>query len=142
MSVNDYDHALVDIEALLVQLLSPRLTGATVIAAPDVNDQASYPLVVISPGTCIGITDAPEGWGWKWNVSFSIAHTTRKAAFYLADALHKALHTFHEDGAGIEGLGHIGSVENVIAPMRTGSSLIGDTNVTEYLAVYGVEVIQ
>ncbi|HEX9230196.1 MAG TPA: hypothetical protein VF885_26650 [Arthrobacter sp.] len=133
----DDEPYLIDFDTLLVQLLKPALPGVLVSAGSDTETVATLPAVIITPGPGNGITDAPEGYGYTSTVSLVIVGTSRAAAFTLADKAHRAMHSL--PGAAVEGVGRVGAVTNQIAPRRTGTSKVGKTSATEYLATYGVE---
>lgn len=132
---------LVDMDVLLVELLSEALPGVHVTAASDSADTTAYPLIVVTPGVSTPVLDAPEGYGYVWTTSFALAAETRQKAFELANALHRELYRLSERGAAVEGVGSIGQVTDLFPPRRTGSARVGSSNVTEFLAVYSVEAL-
>lgn len=132
---------LIDMDVLLVELLSEALPGVHVTAASDAEDTNVYPLIVVTPGVGTPIPDSPTGYGAVYTTSIAMAAETRQKAFELANALHRELYRLADRSAAVEGVGSIGQVTDVFLPRRTGSARVGSSNVTEFLAVYSVEAL-
>lgn len=130
-----------DVEALLVQLLRPLLPGVRVLAALDISDSGTWPLVAISVGPPDEIDhDQPAGYnGYSYPVSLVSVDDSRVKSRALAVKAHNAIRSLDCAGEQIPGLGLIATVNSTLLPHRTGSADIQGNDVTQSLSAYDVE---
>ena len=138
----------VDMEELMVRLLSDEYARSQlyyerpieVRPEPDVDSADVLPLVIVGVGQGQMMGNGGPSLAWTWNVSLSILHDDEEACSDLADHTYEMMHTFHDNGAGIEGVGSVIHVEDVSMPSRTGTYITPAGGLTQFDGAWTVTV--
>lgn len=138
----------VDMEELMVRLLSDEYVRSgeyldapiEVRPEPDVDSADVLPLVIVGVGQGHMIGNGGPSLAWEWNVSLSILHDDEEACSNLADHTYEMMHLFHDNGAGIPGVGSVIHVEDVSMPSRTGTYITPAGGLTQFDGAWTVTV--
>lgn len=129
----------VDVELMMVQLLSAALPDVEVVGQPDVDMATRLPMVVVQPGTGRMISNGGPAMGWSWEISLSILGTGHQFTSDLADTVYQEMHGFHDRQASAAG-GHINHVDDISMPVRSGTAVELD-NLTQFDGSWVVVVV-
>lgn len=136
----------VDVDALLVQLLTPRLPGLTVMESTDPQAAGVVPLL-----TCRGVTghmvsNGNYKLGWEWVVACQLlanatpTTSSRDNGSALADQVYQQIHGLHEDHASLPGMGGVSYVDDVSMFTLGGTTALQDQQVTQFDATFQIIV--
>lgn len=131
----------VDMEALMVGLLTRDFPGVLVTAEPDTDIADYVPFVVVSCGNGSFVGNGPPGGPMSWHVHIMVVHVTDGEASDLADAIFENVWKYAEDWSDygtIAGVGAIVSVEDISAPARTATTATPAGGLTQYDATLGI----
>lgn len=140
----------VDMEELMVRLLSDHYIASgeyttspvEVRPEPDVDSADVLPLVIVSVGQGQMVANGGPSLAWAWNVSLSILHDDEEGCSDLADHTYELMHGFHDNGAGIPGVGSVIYVEDVSMPSRTGTYITPAGGLTQFDGAWTVTVMK
>lgn len=107
---------------------------------PDVDSADVLPLVIVGVGQGQMIANGGPSLAWAWNVSLSILGEDEEAVSDLADHTYELMHGFHDNGAGIPGVGSVIYVEDVSMPSRTGTYITPAGGLTQFDGAWTVTV--
>lgn len=130
----------VDVEQLMVGLLSESFPDADVRAAPDVDLIDSLPMIVVQLVTGQMVSNGSPKLGWTWIVSLTMYAETTTAASDFADQVYGAVHGFHDDQAAMAGVGYVSSVEDQQMPTRTATVPTGEHRMTQFNGAWTITV--
>ena len=121
----------VDIEWLLVSLLTASLPGVTVAASLDVDSIDTLPMVIVRPVDGQPVSNGPVGFGYHWQVNIAVLATSHVAASDLADTVYQTVHGYEKTQARVTGVGYVRAVQDDVLPVRTASVTVAD-NITQF----------
>lgn len=134
----------VDVSSLLIQLLSARVTGVTVMESVDVSSWADLgytPLLTVRGLSGQAVSNGPYSSGWSWLVPCQLIAAGDKAtAADLADSIYTAMHQLADTQAGVTGQGHVSTVDDVSMFARTATTAVNDQDAHQFDATFAVVV--
>lgn len=131
----------VDMEELMVALLSRDLPQALTVAQPDTDVVEHLPFVVVGCGNGVPVSNGPLGLATNWTVNCMVVHMGDTDASDLADELLEIVCGWSEawDNRGtIAGVGAIVSVDVISMPSRTATTATPAGGLTQYDATFSI----
>lgn len=129
----------VDVELLMVELLTAALPNAEVVAKVDAGADLHTPAVVVQPVNGAMISNGAPGLGWSWLIALSILGNGHQYTSDFADHVYAAMHGFEDNQSVLPGVGCVTRVEDSSMPIRT-ATIVTANNLTQYDGAWQITV--
>ena len=133
----------VDMEQLLVELVTRDMPDCEVRAEVDVDAVDVLPLIIVSPGQGQSV-EGQRGMAWVWQSHFSVLAETHEQASDVSDRLNEVVdgwaNSWSPVAGTIVGVGAITNLEDISIFARTATSLTPAGGLTQFDGTFAITV--
>lgn len=138
------DRVSVDMDHLMVALLSSSFPDADWATASDVDSPDRVPFGVVNSANGQMVSNGAAGLAFEWVVGISLVHIDQEVLGDWADEVWETIHNYHDswkpESGMIVGIGAINSVEDISMFTRSATTKTPAGDLTQYDGTFSITV--